>query len=247
MNLEGKVAIVTGSSRGIGLGIAEGFIKAGAFVAICGTKKENAQKTVNELIKKYDKARVLAVGLDVSNEDSIKNAINEVNSCFGRIDILVNNAGITVAGPIENTTNEDWDKIININTTGMFKCIRESLKHMHAGASIINITSMNGIYGAPYQAAYSASKGAIISMTKAMAKELGPKNIRVNAIAPGMIGTDMVKDAVSKEVEERLINATPLKRMGTPEDLQGISTLLASDASSFMTGAIISVDGGLVM
>lgn len=247
MNLEGKVAIVTGSSRGIGLGIAEGFIKAGAFVAICGTKKENAQKTVNELIKKYDKARVLAVGLDVSNEDSIKNAINEVNNCFGRIDVLVNNAGITVAGPIENTTNEDWDKIININTTGMFKCIRESLKHMHAGASIINITSMNGIYGAPYQAAYSASKGAIISMTKAMAKELGPKNIRVNAIAPGMIGTDMVKDAVSKEVEERLINATPLKRMGTPEDLQGISTLLASDASSFMTGAIISVDGGLVM
>ena len=247
MNLEGKVAIVTGSSRGIGLGIAEGFIKAGAFVAICGTKKENAEKTVNELIKKYDKARVLAVGLNVSDDNSIINAINEVSNCFGRIDILVNNAGITLAKPIEGTTNEDWDKIINVNTTGMFKCVRESLKYMSAGASIINITSMNGLYGAPYQAAYSASKGAIIAMTKAMAKELGPKGIRVNAIAPGMIGTDMVNDAVTPEVKERLINATPLRRIGTPQDLEGISVLLASDQSSFITSAIISVDGGIVM
>lgn len=247
MNIEGKVAIITGSTRGIGLGIAEGFIKAGAFVAICGTKKENAQKTVNELIKKYDKARVLAVGLDVTDDKSIEKAIKEVSDCFGRIDILVNNAGITSSGPIEKTTNEDWNNIININTTGMFKCIRESLKYMKSGSSIINITSMNGIYGSPYQAAYSASKGAIIAMTKSMAKELGPKGIRVNAIAPGMIETDMVKGAVNAEMKEKLINLTPLRRIGTPEDLQGISLLLASDASSFITNTIISVDGGIVM
>lgn len=247
MRLENKVAIVTGSSRGIGLGIAEGFIKEGCKVAICGTKLQNAENTVKKLREKYSDCDIIAVEINIANIKSIEEGFKKVIDKYGTLDILVNNAGITHTSSVLKTTDEDFDRVMNINTTGTFRCTREALKYMKKGASIINTTSMNGIYGAQYQSAYSASKGALIAMTKAMAKELGPQGIRVNAIAPGMIKTDMVEEAVSEEMKRNLINLTPLRRMGEVEDLQGITILLASEESSFITSTVISVDGGILM
>jgi len=247
MDLSNKVALVTGSNRGIGFAIACGLALKGAKVVISSTTLDSALESEKELCKIYPNAKTLAVMLDVTNQNSVELAFKKVFDEFGIIDILVNNAGITINKNLETMTDREYENVLNVNVGGVIRCSREVLKYMKNGGSIINISSINSIYGSVNQSVYSASKAAINGITKSLAKELGPKNIRVNAILPGMILTDMVREHVTDEIKERLIAMSPLKRIGTPEDLQGICVLLASDEGSFITGSLINVDGGLVL
>lgn len=247
--LENKVALITGSTRGIGRSIAELFLQNNAKVVICGSKKENAEQAVNELIEKgFNKDNILGVGVSMTDSDSIKSAVEEVINKWERIDVLVNNAGITSNVSLLDSTDEEFMKMFDINVFGVVKMTREVVKHMKStGGSIINTSSMVGINGGRNQSAYSASKFAVNGLTISWAKELGMYNIRVNAVAPGVVGTDMMKGAVSEEMKNALINMTPLRRMADPTDLAGAYLYLASDTSTFTTGTIIKVDGGLLM
>lgn len=247
--LENKVALITGSTRGIGRSIAELFLQNNAKVVICGSKKENAKRSVNELIEKgFKKDNILGLGVSMTDANSIKNAVEEVINKWEKIDILVNNAGITSNVSLLDSTDEEFMDMFNINVFGVVKLTREVVKHMkNTGGSIINTSSMVGLNGGRNQSAYSASKFAVNGLTISWAKELGIYNIRVNAVAPGVVGTDMMKDTVSEEMKNALINMTPLRRMADPTDLAGAYLYLASDTSKFTTGTIIKVDGGLLM
>lgn len=247
MRLQDKVAIITGSSRGIGLAIAKAFLKEGAKVVVSGSKKENIEKAIREIYAEIPGAPVLGIKCDVTNDREIEFIIRKTFEHWGKIDILVNNAGITETKSITKTTNEDYERMMRINVFAPFVATREIVNYMTNGGSIINTGSMVGIYGARNQATYSASKFAVHGLTKATAKELGEKNIRVNCVAPGVVETDMVKENVSAEMTQRLTQMIPLKRVASPEDLAGIYVFLASDESKYITGAIISVDGGLIM
>lgn len=243
MKLKGKVAIVTGSSRGIGYGIAEGFIKEGAKVAICGTTLESATRGVNSLKEKYSNADIYAVAMNVSDSDSVILGTKSVADHFGQLDILVNNAGIVKSGPISDFTELDFIDVINTNTTGTFRCIKEAIKYMSNGGSIINISSINGIYGSAGNSAYATSKAAILGLTKSLGRELAPLKIRVNAVAPGVIETDMV-GKLPEAVKAQLLMMTPVGRLGQVSDFEGICNLLASDEASFITATVFSIDGG---
>ena len=246
--LENKVAIITGSSSGIGLNIAKEFLKQGAKITICGTNEDKLKKALDYLGNKENQKRILKVKADVSNTKDVEMLFKITNDTFGKIDILVNNAGIAPAKAIEEMTDDDFIKVFNINTLGTFKCTREAIKYMKEnGGSIINTSSIVSLYGSPNQSAYTASKYAINGLTKSNARELGKYNIRVNAIAPGVVMTDMVKNNCNEETITRLNMMTPLKRGANPDDLVGAYVYLASDASIFTTGAIINIDGGLVM
>ena len=249
MKLQDKVAIITGSSRGIGYSVAKLFINEGARVALCGSKLESAEKAVKKLMEIYPEADILPLGVDVSNTQSIKDAVAATMKRWNRVDILVNNAGITSTKQIFEMTDEDFDSVIRINLAGAFKCIREVAPIMkdQGGGSIINTSSMVGTNGGKMQTAYSSSKFGINGLTKSCAKELGPYNIRVNAVAPGVVGTDMVAQSVSEKMMETLKTLTPLGRMADPDELASAYVYLASDESSFTTGTIIHVDGGIVM
>lgn len=248
MRLENKVAIITGSTSGIGLSVAKEFIKNGAKVTICSPNKDKVEEAKKEILQEYKDDQVIGVTADVSNTNDVENLFAETIKAFGTLDILVNNAGIAPRQPIEETSDDDFIKVLNINTVGVFKCTREALKYMkEKGGSIINTSSFVSLYGSPNQAAYSASKAAINGLTKSNAKELGKYNIRVNAIAPGVVMTDMVKNTVNEEYITRLNAMTPLGRGASPEDLVGLYVHLASDESKFTTGTIINIDGGLVM
>ena len=247
MKLKNKVCVITGSTRGIGYGIALSFLKEGAKVAIVGTREESANKAVEALKKEVPKATLMGVAINVGDTSSVETGFKKVYDNFGKIDVLVNNAGITLTRSLPEVTDSEFEKLINTNLGGAFRCSREVLKYMPKDGSIINTSSMNGVYGAPNQSIYSAAKAGIIGLTKSLAKELGPKNIRVNAIAPGMVETDMVKEFVNDNMRNMLINMTPLRRISTPDDLAGAYTFLASDDASFITGVVISVDGGLVL
>ena len=197
MLLEGKVAIVTGASRGIGFAVAKAYACEGARVAVCGSREETAQKAVQELQKLCPGAQLLPVGVDVSDGEAIRAMVARVMERWGKIDILVNNAGVTGAKPIFDMTDEDFESMIDINLTGPFKCTREVAKVMkQTGGCIINTSSLVGTYASRMQTAYVASKFGINGLTKACARELGPYGIRVNAVAPGVVQTDMVAQSV---------------------------------------------------
>ena len=248
MLLEGKVAIVTGASRGIGFAVAKAYACEGARVAVCGSREETAQKAVQELQKLCPGAQLLSVGVDVSDADAIRAMVARVMERWGKIDILVNNAGITGAKPIFDMTDEDFESMIDINLTGPFKCTREVAKVMkQTGGCIINTSSLVGTYASRMQTAYVASKFGINGLTKACARELGPYGIRVNAVAPGVVQTDMVAQSVDGQMLAALKGMTPLGRVAQPDELAGAYVYLASDAASFTTGAILAVDGGIVM
>lgn len=250
MKLENKVALITGSTRGIGNDVAKLFLNEGAKVVICGSKKENAIKAVEEIKNEMNISdeRLLPIGVDITSLDSINAMVAETIEKFGQIDILVNNAGITSNTSILDTTDEDVQKMMDINFFGVYKTIREVVKHMQkTGGSIITTSSMVGINGGRNQSAYAASKFAVNGLTKSLAKELGQYNIRVNAVAPGVVETDMMKDSVNEQTKQMLLNLTPLRKMASPKDLAGAYLYLASDDASFTTGTIIQVDGGLVM
>ena len=248
MLLEGKVAIVTGASRGIGFAVAKAYACEGARVAVCGSREETAQKAVQELQKRCPGAQLLPVGVDVSDGEAIRAMVARVMERWGKIDILVNNAGITGAKPIFDMTDEDFESMIDINLTGPFKCTREVAKVMkQTGGCIINTSSLVGTYASRMQTAYVASKFGINGLTKACARELGPYGIRVNAVAPGVVQTDMVAQSVDGQMLAALKGMTPLGRVAQPDELAGAYVYLASDAASFTTGAILAVDGGIVM
>lgn len=246
MRLKDKVAIITGGSTGIGLAITKEYLKEGAKVVIASYSEEELKKVVDDLKNDYE--NVIGVRCDVKSTDDIKHAVEFSIKEFGKIDILINNAGITNAKPTEAVTDEDFLNMFEVNTFGPFKFIREVIPYMKdSGGSIITTSSMVGTYSSPMQAAYSSSKAAVNGLTKSCARELGRYNIRVNAVAPGAVMTNMVKDATTDEQQAMLKKMCPLGRIASPEELAGVYVYLGSDESSFTNGAIISVDGGVVM
>lgn len=248
MKLENKVAIITGANTGIGFAVSEAYIREGAKIVLTGTTIEGAEEAKNKILTKYPNGDILALKVDVTKTDDVINMVERTIEKYNGIDILVNNAGVALTRSILEMTDEEYEYVMNVNAFGTVRCIREVAKYMkNNGGSIINTSSMVGLYGGIYQTAYTASKYAINGITETCAKELGQYKIRVNAVAPGIIQTDMVKEQVTEEVKTKLIHMAPLGRVGTPEDLQGIYVYLASDESLYTTGSIISVDGGLIM
>lgn len=244
--LKNKVVLVTGASRGIGLAIARACVLSGARVILNYREHEvEIRKIVNEL-KKQDQ-QIIAIQADVSNSREVKKMFYGIKRRFGRLDALVNNAGIRKDNLIVNTSEKDWNDILDINLKGMFLCLREAVKMMLvSGGRIINIASIVGTNGNPGQAAYSASKSGIVGLTKSAAKELGPIGITVNAIAPGLIDTDMVAN-LTLEQREKLIKNIPLGRPGTAEEVASVAVFLASGQAAYLNGQIIGVDGGMIM
>lgn len=240
--LEGKVAIVTGGTRGIGFEIVRKYLQNGARVVLFGSKEESVNHAIDRLKEENSNYEVMGLYPTLHQINEVKNAFQKVIDIYGKIDILVNNAGVSSSTPILNYTEEEYQKIVNINLTGVFNCSKTAIEYMKSGSSIINISSMVSIYGQPSGCMYPTSKFAVNGLTKSLARELGPKGIRINAVAPGIIETDMVK-ALPKEMIEPLIATIPLRRIGKPEDIANACIFLASDMASYVTGAILSVDG----
>jgi NAD(P)-dependent dehydrogenase (short-subunit alcohol dehydrogenase family) len=238
-----RVAIVTGGGSGLGLAIAEKFTEAGIETIIVGRDQEKLKKAKEQL---GDLCH--AIVCDVSDLSSVPRFVTDALKKFGQIDILVNNAGINMKKEITDVTDEDFQKVITTNLTAVFVMSREVIKHMQEKKSgcIINISSMAAQYGLPKVIAYSASKTAIDGLTRAMAVELGPKGIRVNAIAPGFIYSAMTAKALDSDPERKakVFNRTPMGHMGQPEDIGAAALYLAGDAAKYVTGVILPVDGG---
>lgn len=245
-DLQKRVAFVTGGNGGIGLGMAKGLAAAGASVVIAGRNKTKAQAALTEL--KAAGAQAQFVELDVLQEASCHQAIDQATAKFGRLDILVNNAGTTVRKQPQDLTAADWQLVMNTNLTSAVFCSQAAYPHMKraGGGKIINIGSMMSIFGASYASPYAASKGAIVQMAKSFAVAWAKDNIQVNAILPGWIDTELTRKA-REQVEglhDRVLARTPAQRWGQPADFAGVAVFLASSASDFVTGAAIAVDGG---
>ena len=242
-DLEGKTAIVTGASRGLGKAMAIGLAKAGADVIV--TDVLDTSKVVEE-IKELSRES-FGLKVDVSNKSDVEAMVNDVKEKFGKIDILVNNAGILRTGNAEVLNKEDWDKVIEVNLTGQFLCAQAVGRQMikQKSGKIINISSIAGLGGYASSVPYSASKAGVISMTQTMAAEWGKYKINVNAICPGVFATDMTKDYLKdKEFMKNIENNVPLNRYAEPEELVGTVIYLASEASNYVTGHALVVDGG---
>lgn len=247
MQLTDKVALVTGASRGIGRAIALLMAKQGADVVVNYSGSEGAaQETVDAILAMGRK--VIKIKANVGNAEEVAAMVEEAHSTFGRIDILVNNAGITRDGLLMRMKDSDWDDVININLKGVYlmtKAVSKIMMKQRSG-KIVNMTSVVGVTGNAGQANYSASKAGVIGFTKTCAKELASRGITVNAIAPGFIHTDMT-DVLSDKVKEAMVHTIPLGRMAEPDEVAAVAVFLASDMSSYITGQVINVDGGMVM
>lgn len=245
--LKDKVALITGASRGIGRAIALKFAQNGANVIINYSSSQSQSEELKEEIEKIG-TKAMIIKCDVSNADEVSQMFSQVEKEFGRLDILVNNAGITKDGLILRMNEEDFDKVIAINLKGAFLCARAAAKMMvkQRSGNIINISSVVGIAGNIGQANYAASKAGIIGLTKSLAKELASRNIRVNAIAPGFIKTDMT-EVLSDKVKEVMLSSIPLGRFGEADEVANVALFLASNLSSYITGQVIVVDGGMIM
>ena len=245
--LDGKIALVTGASRGIGRAIAIAFAKEGATVAInYAGNHEKAENVVKE-IKDLGKDAISIQG-DVTNADSVATMVKTVTEQFGKIDILVNNAGITRDNLLMRMKEEDWDSVINTNLKGVFLCTKAVSRQMmkQRQGRIINISSVVGVSGNAGQANYTAAKSGVIGLTKTSAKELAARGITVNAIAPGFIETDMTS-TLTEDVGEQMLKQIPLGRFGSPDDVAQTAAFLASEEAAYITGQTIHVDGGMVM
>ncbi len=245
--LNDRVALVTGAARGIGKAIAIELAKAGADIAMIATSESEAAISVKTVIQNMGK-RVLFLACDVSDPAQVNSAVADILAEFGKIDILVNNAGITKDKLLMQMSEEDIDAVLSVNLKGCFHtvkaCLRTFMKNKYG--RIINITSVSGMIGNPGQANYAASKAGVIGFTKTVAKEYASKGITCNAVAPGFICTDMT-DRLSDEAKAAMAAAIPVKRFGTPEDVANVVRFLAEEASSFITGEVIKVDGGMCM
>ena len=241
-SLDGKVALVTGGSRGIGAAISRELVRAGAKVAInYRAGQEAAEEVAGEI-------GGLAIQADVSNPEEVKALIERVEGELGDIDAVVNNAGITRDTLIARMTDDDWEMVIDTNLRGTFNTCRAVSRKMlrRRAGSIVNLSSVVGVHGNPGQANYAASKAGIIGLTKALARELGSRGVRVNAIAPGYISTELT-NVLSEEARGLILQNTPLGRLGEPEDIAGAVRFLCSDEAAFITGEVLLVDGGLGM
>src|SRR6201997_4970527 len=242
-DLEGRVAVVTGGNGGIGLGMARGLALAGASVVVAARNAEKAETAIEALGGKG-----VFVALDVADEGSCRALIEQTAERFGRLDILVNNAGTSIRKPPESYTAAEWHAVLDTNLSGALFCSQAAYPAMkQAGAGkIINIGSMYSIFGTSYGAAYAASKGALVQLTKSLAIAWAKDNIQVNAVLPGWIDTELTQGARHHvpELHDRVLDRTPAGRWGVPDDLAGIAVFLAAPASEFVTGAAIPVDGG---
>ena len=251
-NLEGKVAIVTGAGRGIGQQIAKKLAEQGAKVAVVDLKAEWCEETVG--LVKAAGSEAIGLGCNVAESADVDATVKAVIAKFGTVDIMVNNAGITKDGLLMRMSDDDWDAVLNVNLKGTFLFTRAVARPMmknkaadgtQAGGSIINIASVVGIMGNAGQANYTASKGGVIALTKTTAKELGSRNVRCNAVAPGFIQSKMT-DVLPEDVKKAYMDTIPLKRFGTVEDIAKCVAFLAGPDAAYITGQIVSVNGGMI-
>lgn len=247
LTINGRNAIVTGGTRGIGRSIALGLARNGVNVAITYISNDDKAKEVIDEIKKFE-VKGIAVKADISEEKDVKNMVELVLKQFDSVDILINNAGITKDGLLVRMKSEDWDSVINTNLRGTYLVTKAVSKNMIRQKSgiIVNIASVVGLTGNAGQSNYSASKAGIIGFTKTVAKELGGRGIRVNAVAPGFVKTDMT-EILKDDVKKKMIDSIPLKRCAEPEDIANAVLFLCSREASYITGQVINVDGGMVM
>ncbi|MBU1707171.1 3-oxoacyl-[acyl-carrier-protein] reductase [bacterium] len=246
-SLEGKVAWVTGSARGIGKAIARALAEQGASVAVTDIEGDIAKTTSAELAKDFE-VKSIAAPLDVTDAAGIESFIKQIQTELGVLHILVNNAGITRDGLLIRMSEDDWDRVLQVNLKGTFLCTREAAKVMMRARSgkIINIASVVGMTGNAGQANYASSKAGVIGLTKSTAKELAARGIRVNAVAPGYIATEMTK-GLPENAKTEFLKGIPLGTVGQPEDVARVVIFLASPASDYITGQVIRVDGGMQM
>ena len=246
LSLEGKVALITGGARGIGKEIAVLFAKEGANIALCDVDLAQAEETAREI---QDLGREgLAFKADVTDPKDVQDMVDKILDKLKKLDILINNAGITRDNLILRMSEDEWDKVIAVNLKGCFLCTKAASKVMlkQRSGRIVNIASIIGIMGNAGQANYAASKAGIIGLTKSVAKELSGRGICVNAIAPGFIKTEMTA-RLSEDIQKRMLSAIPLGRFGTPRDVADLASFLSSEDSSYITGQVIQVDGGMLM
>lgn len=246
MLLKDKAAIVTGGARGIGREIALAFAKEGANIALWDVNAEALAATQKE-IEALGRSAITGV-VDVTKSDQVESNVQKTLDKFGKIDILVNNAGITKDGLIVRMSESDWDAVIAVNLKGAFNCTKAVSKIMmkQRDGRIVNMASIIGIMGNAGQANYAASKGGLIALTKTVAKELASRNVRANAIAPGFIQTEMTAK-LPDNVKSEMLKYVPLSKFGTVQDVANLAVFLASDNSSYITGQVVQVDGGMVM
>ncbi len=244
--LKGKVALITGSARGIGKEIAMEFAREGSDIVICDVNLEQANETAR-LIEDMGR-RSLSFKVDVTDFNQVQDLINKILDKFSKIDILVNNAGITKDGLLLRMSEQDWVSVLDVNLKGTFNCLKATSKVMlkQKSGKVVNIASIIGIIGNPGQANYAASKAAIIALTKTAAKELASRNICVNAIAPGFIETDMTAK-LPQDLKDKMFASIPLARFGKPVEVARLCSFLASSDSDYITGQTIIIDGGMVM
>lgn len=242
--LKGKVAIITGGTRGIGYETVKKFLDNGCKVILLGSKKESVSNAIDSLKEINSEYEVDGYWPDLTNLKDVSNTFDEIIKKYKKIDILVNNAGISARESIYEYTEDNFKNIMDLNVNAVFNCTKAIVNHMkeNGGGVILNTSSMVSLYGQPSGCGYPASKFAVNGLTKSLARELGKDNIRVNAVAPGIIYTDMMKN-VPKEVIEPLIKTIPLGKIGKPEDIANAFLFLASDMASYITGEILSVDG----
>jgi NAD(P)-dependent dehydrogenase (short-subunit alcohol dehydrogenase family) len=248
MRLDGRIALITGAAKGIGAGIAERFLEAGAAVAVFDIDGEGVRALAVQLAPK---GRILAIEGSVANEAQVRTAVGQTVARYGRLDVLVNNAGIEVAGMFPDYTAEQWDRQLGVNLKGAFLFIKYAIPHMRAsGGAIVNISSVRAFVSYPGGAAHDASKAGLVGLTRSLALELGGRKIRVNAICPGYIDTPMTEEWLATmpdrdETMRQVLAVHPLGRIGTPRDVADAALFLASDAASFISGTYLIVDGGL--
>jgi len=243
-DLSGKVAIVTGGDGGIGLGMARGLARAGASIVVAARNPEKSADAVAEL--QVLGAQAIAIETDVSRESSITALMEQTVAYFGRLNVLVNNAGTNVRLPAQELTLEQWQQVLDTNLTGAFLCAKAAYPHLRGGGKVINVGSMLSLFGSAVAAAYGASKGGVVQLTKSLAVGWAADGIQVNAILPGWIDTALTRTAREQlpGLNERVLARSPSGRWGVPADFEGIAVFLASEASAFITGAAIPVDGG---
>ena len=242
-----KTVAITGASRGIGLSIAEHFADAGANIALRSTNNERAKETAEAISKTFG-VKTYGKGIDIRNFDDVSEFIKDITTEFGQIDVLVNNAGITKDNLLLRLDENDWSDVIETNLNSIFNTTKSAIKFMlkKKYGRIINVSSVVGLMGNPGQSNYAASKAGMIAFTKSIAKEYGKKNITINAVAPGFIQTDMI-ETLPKDYLDNIIDNIPMSRLGSPDDVSRACKFLASSDASYITGQVLSIDGGLYM
>jgi NAD(P)-dependent dehydrogenase (short-subunit alcohol dehydrogenase family) len=239
MRLKGKVAVITGSSRGLGAAIARGFAKEGSHVVVTYTVEKQKAETVADEI-----GSGLVLRMDVRDRESIRNVFHKTFHEYGKLNILVNNAGINRTADFDKQTDEEWQEVIDVNLTGVFRCSQEVLPFISDAGRIINIGSLSGEYGGPRTPSYAAAKMGVMALTHNMARFLGTRNICVNTLSPGVIAGELTEQTMSPQVKEQALSLMLIKRFARYEEMVGAAIFLASDESSYMTAQTLSVNGG---